>query len=240
MNTLVFLPGGKGFEVAWDFIYNNPNILTSYDSTNVMIIDDRPIRINTYDCITDEQTGKIYDIHIKSYTGIQKTLDNLRGLRDIYVILTTSNMKLRTQLYDQCTSYGFHILNIFEEELSNLKIGNGNFIFKSSISRLATIGNNNVVSTGCIINHHNEIGNNNLFGPGCLLSGTVKIGSNCLIGSGVVFEPHVVIGDSVKICSNVTIKGNISANFSVKSTMDMRWPEVYQGALIRVENHKKE
>jgi UDP-3-O-[3-hydroxymyristoyl] glucosamine N-acyltransferase len=146
-------------------------------------------------------------------------------------------MKLRTQLYDQCISYGFHILNIFEEELPNLKIGDGNFIFKSAVSRLATIGNNNVISTGCIINHHNEIGSHNLFGPGCLLSGTVKIGDNCLIGSGVVFEPHVVIGDFVKICSNVTIVGNIPTGFSVKSTIDMRWPEVYQGSLIRVGKH---
>ena len=79
------------------------------------------------------------------------------------------------------------------------------------------MGDNNLISAHCDIEHHNHIGSHILFGPGVMTSGDVKIGDLCSLGAGVNIEPHVIIGSDTAIASGSTIIFSIPSNTIIKS-----------------------
>jgi UDP-N-acetylbacillosamine N-acetyltransferase len=81
----------------------------------------------------------------------------------------------------------------------------------------ARIGDNNILNTGCIIEHESIIGSNNHISVGVIICGRVIIGNNCFIGAGTV------VIDKVSICDNVITGANSTVISSITE------PGVYVG-----------
>mgnify|MGYP001315456759 CR=1 FL=1 len=56
------------------------------------------------------------------------------------------------------------------------------------LTHALTIGYNNIINTGSIIEHDVFIGNHNHIAPGAIINGGVTIGNNCFIGSGSIIK----------------------------------------------------
>ncbi len=158
--------------------------------------------------------------------------DNEFGL-----ICSSSNVRFREQVWDVYRVWGTW-LNCDRSGV-NCAIGQGNIIFPDvSTDWFTTIGNNNVISAGCVIAHHNKIGSHNLFGPGCLFSGSVTIGSGCRFGSGIVVQPNVTIGDYVDIPSGTVIVSNIPDYTAIKAKTVIGQPLYSAERIVRMKNYE--
>lgn len=70
------------------------------------------------------------------------------------------------------------------------------------------IGENTILSPGCVIYSGTEIGNNTLLGDFCSIREDCKIGNYCIISRNVSVNYNTVIGDRTKIMDNSHITGN--------------------------------
>lgn len=171
-------------------------------------------RIESFECF-DDNKGKGIDQIPKDY----------------YLIISSSNMKFRRDIFALFPTDRF--ININRSAYPMQPMGKGNLIFPNvHFDYFAEIGHNNVISNGTIINHHCKVGSGNLFGTGCLLNGSVIIGNNCTIGAGVIFEPKVKVGNDAFIVSGSVICGDIPARARVLVDKNREYGPIYQGGRI--------
>ncbi len=129
------------------------------------------------------------------------------------IISITSNMKVRKKLYLMLKEHNYLLVNAIHPRAClepSVKVGEGNVIGAFVYAGYgAVIGNNNLITAHCDIEHHNRIGSHILFGPGVMTSGDVTIDDECSLGAGVNVEPHVRIGNNVAIASGSTIISDV-------------------------------
>lgn len=73
----------------------------------------------------------------------------------------------------------------------------------------AVIGENSVLSPGCIVYAGTTIGQNTLLGDHCSIREECRIGDFCLISRNVSVNYHTTIGSYTKIMDNTHITGNM-------------------------------
>lgn len=89
--------------------------------------------------------------------------------------------------------------------------GEANLVFGNVfVNAGVKFGNNNILNTGCIIEHECEIGNHNHISVSAVLCGRVKIGSNCFVGAGVIIKDKISVCDNVIIGAGAVVVKNIS------------------------------
>ncbi len=71
------------------------------------------------------------------------------------------------------------------------------------------IGENCILSPGCVVYHSVEIGNNTLLGDYCSIREECKVGSYCLVSRNVSVNYNTVIGNHTKILDNTHITGDM-------------------------------
>lgn len=155
-----------------------------------------------------------------------------REITDEKIIISSGHMNFRRRIFKDFPREQFININRSIYDDNDLCMGVNNLIFPNvHFDMFHEIGDNNVISSGSIINHHCKIGSGNLFGPACIMSGSVNIGNNCTFGSGIIIQPYVTIGDNVTIPSGTVITGNIVSNSRILVKMN-KYKNIYQGERI--------
>ena len=86
---------------------------------------------------------------------------------------------------------------------------NGFISNKSNISKNVSIGKNNIILSGNLIQTSVEIGDNNIFWNTNHIGHHTKIGNNCFISSHVVISGNCILGDNIFLGVNSTIIDNL-------------------------------
>lgn len=141
----------------------------------------------------------------------------LGGIKDIPegfdLVLAVGDNVIRERLYKDFESRVLktnlrHASAIIEKEFVS---GKSNQILANVyISTCVKIGNNNILNTGCIIEHEVHLGSHNHISVGSILCGRVSIGDGCFIGAGSVVIDKINICDGVTIGANSTVIDNIN------------------------------
>lgn len=215
---IIIIGGGKGADLIIQ--YHRENIDFKYYNKECDICG----------IIDDFSSGERMGVPI---IGTTSDLPNIN--KDYGIIISVSkDMEWRRKIYHVCEDLGFNFYN-FNRSINQtlayeVEIGKGNLIFPDvGFDYFSSVGDNNVISAGCIIAHHNHIGSGNLFGPSCMFSGSVVIGDNCNFGSGVIVEPGVNIGDNCYIASNTTVIKDVSEGTRIVAEFDIKQKEIYNG-----------
>ena len=73
------------------------------------------------------------------------------------------------------------------------------------------IGENTILNTGCIVEHHACVGRHSHIAPGAIILGNAKIGEKCLVGAASVVLPHLNIADGTLVKAKSLVKEDINA-----------------------------
>lgn len=121
--------------------------------------------------------------------------------------------KLRIVLYKRLKQIGAYLPVIRSKSSHCSKhsfIGEGTVIMNCvNVNASADIGVNNIINTGCIIEHDTEIGNHCHISTGAVINGGVKIGDNVFIGSNSVVNQEIRIGRDIIVGSGSVVNKNI-------------------------------
>ena len=178
-----------------------------------------------------ESSGfKIYGIFDDSYrAGSREIISDYRIcgkikaaplLKGSSIVLAVGDNKIRAEFF---SIFRGSLLkeNLFHPEArieKRVSLGFYNQIFaRAYINSGSVIGDNNILNTGCIIEHETVIGNSNHISVGAILCGRVAISDRCFIGAGAV------VIDRIKICSDAIIGAN---SVVIK---DIKKPGIYAG-----------
>ena len=140
-----------------------------------------------------------------SFCGYKKILYNKKNL--IHVLKKTKHafisfgqikdQKSREKVFIELKDLGYKFPTLKAKSAyisKKTEILNGTIIMnKCIINTNSTIGYNNIINTGSIIEHEVSIGNHNHIAPGAIINGGVKIGNNCFIGSGSIIKQGIKI-----------------------------------------------
>ena len=157
--------------------------------------------------------------------GKEADLERLyeKNVFDCAIITTTKN-KRRKELYDKCKKLNITMIKAIDINMGigiNVVIGEGNVICGNGcIGTCTTIGNNNFISSGPCIEHHNKIGSHITTGDNFNTSGLCEVKDLVKIGINVGLEPFVTIGKESRIASNIVLTKSIPNNSLVKKKVD--------------------
>lgn len=181
--------------------------------------------LQLYDSLSNSQHLELVKFYDADITASQKQLfgvdivrgdvvgnvsaDFANGQFDKCIISFSGNIQARSDLYEKLKEQGVQFTNIIHHTAYISKhclIGDGNLIFANvRLGPFCKLGNNNVVSAACSIEHNNIIGSHNTFGPGVLFSGSCTVGDGNKFGTMIGVEPNVSIGSSNIIASSQVV-----------------------------------
>jgi len=193
--------------------------------------------LQLYDSLTNSQSFelvKFYDADIassqKKLFGVDivrgdivknVTADFSNGEFDKCIISFSGNVQARRDLYEQLKDRGVRFANIIHGTAyisEHCLIGEGNLIFANvRLGPFCTVGDNNVISTACSIEHNNIIGSHNTFGPGVLFSGSCTVGDGNKFGTMIGVEPNVSIGSQNIIASSQVVTAPLGNGKLIRS-----------------------
>lgn len=161
--------------------------------------------------------GGIYEnsFHIANEEIISsyKVLGKINEIsQDRMVVLSFGDAQKRKKLFLQLNS------QVLKENLIHptvtiekyFKTEDANQIFANVyINSHVTIGTNNILNTGAVLEHEVRIGSHNHISIGAILCGRTSIGNGCFIGAGATIIDKISISDNVTIGANAVVVSNI-------------------------------
>lgn len=99
-----------------------------------------------------------------------------------------SKMRNRKLMYDKAKSKGYTLANFVHRSVTNncSSIGDNNIIFPGCVVEpFVEIGNNNIVWSMSLLGHNCNVGNHNYISAKCMIAGNVVFSDLCFIGNGV-------------------------------------------------------
>lgn len=142
-------------------------------------------------------------------------IDDLEKMdREIQLICAIVSTK-RWQFIQQMEEMGFQFTSIIHPtaRVSRMAtVGNGTLI--SSGVQVAThtrIGEHVIINRGALIGHHNSIGDYSTISPGSILAGNITIGRRVWIGLGAMILEKNTIGDQAVIGAGSLVTRDIPA-----------------------------
>lgn len=137
--------------------------------------------------------------------------------RNIPILITPDNPKLKFKLYQLYSSCGFQFANLISSTArisSYSSIGSiGTIIYPNArISTNAEIGNFVRIHAGCSIGHDVQIGSFSNVAPMSVILGRVSIGKNVYIGANSTVLPDLIIGDNSIIGAGAVVTKSIPNN----------------------------
>ena len=144
--------------------------------------------------------------HKNEYGEVIGGIDDLNSYpSDIAIAIAFGNPKRIAETVEKITNHKVYFPNIIAPDTifldkSNFSIGNGNIITSGCwISCNVDIGNFNVFNCFITIGHDAQIGNFNSVMPAVKISGNVSIGNHNLLGVSSVILQQIKIGDNTII-----------------------------------------
>ncbi len=140
---------------------------------------------------------------------------------DAAIVVVTGAVDERMKLFESLVRMGIKAANVVDPSVAiraNVKMGTGNLIMPACfLSTCVTIGDNNFLAAGTMIEHHSVIGSHCTFGPRCALSGAVRVGSRVKFGMGVLVEPYLSLGDDSLVASGVVVTQSVPEKSTLKA-----------------------
>lgn len=122
-----------------------------------------------------------------------------------------SNMRNRKILFDKAKKKEYQLINYIHPsvDVRNMTIGENNIIFSGSIIEpFVTMGDNNVIWSMTLLGHHMSLGNHNYISAQCLLAGHASIKNLCFIGNGVNMIDSLTIENETYIVAGSNLRKN--------------------------------
>lgn len=169
---------------------------------------------STFDSVTDyEVAGFIDELCTGKFLGkpIYNSIEEVPNHRSLFYHIAVGDCELRKHFYTKCKDAGARLVNIIHPSACVSKyavLGEGNFIGRfATVGVDVKIGDNNLLNSGCIVEHGCRIGNHNNICPQAVLNGDEIVDDLCFIGSNSVLKGDLHIGsNSVVGCGAVCVK----------------------------------
>jgi len=157
------------------------------------------------------------------------------------VVIGFDNLnKTRAERYNQAKEKGYELVSYISSKAyvaSNVKIGENCFIAEfNSIQACSEIGDNVVLMSSNVINHHCKIKDHNWISAGVIIAGCTTIESYCFIGVNASIGNGISIGRETYISAGANITKSreqesvfIAANtpkFKLTSPMFLRFTKM--------------
>ena len=178
--------------------------------------------IKFYDADMESSQIKLFGIDIVRGDIVQNvTADFSEGQFDKCIISFSADIQARTDLFEKLKGQGIQFANIIHDTAyisEHCLIGEGNLIFANvRVGPFCTLGDNNVISSACSIEHNNIIGSHNTFGPGVLFSGSCTVRNGNKFGTMIGVEPNVSIGSQNIIASSQVVTSPLGNGKLIRS-----------------------
>jgi sugar O-acyltransferase (sialic acid O-acetyltransferase NeuD family) len=155
---------------------------------------------------------KLWGSTYQGYT----VLGNLRRLKSIphdAVVVAIGSNRIRADLFEELRITGEEFVVTCHSAASigtGIRIGKGTMICGSAIINTESeIGDNVILNTNAIIEHHCKIGNHSHIAPGSILGGNVNVGEGVLVGLGACVLPGVKLGNWSTIGAGAVVNRNV-------------------------------
>ncbi len=123
----------------------------------------------------------------------------------VFVAIGYKSMRAREAVYTKLKASGFQLINLVCSSsymAKNVSIGNNNFIMPGAVIEPdVKMGDNNVVWSNATVCHDSIIGDHNFFAANVTIGGAVSIGNQNFIGFSSVVHQHIRIGNETLIGS---------------------------------------
>ena len=131
---------------------------------------------------------------------------------EVYQMLVAigyNNMRNRKILFDKAKNKQYQLINYIHPsvDVKNMSMGENNIIFSGSIIEpFVSIGNNNIIWSMTLLGHHMSLENHNYISAKCLLAGHVSIKNLCFIGNGVNMIDSLIVENETYIVSGSNMR----------------------------------
>lgn len=128
-------------------------------------------------------------------------------------ILGIGDNRIRARVAESVLSNGARLINVVHPTAwvsSTVDLGKGVFIGANvSVNALASVGDQSLLNTGCILEHECILGSAVHLGPGSVLAGNVKVGDYTFVGANAVVRQGVTIGRNAIIGAGAVVVGDV-------------------------------
>ncbi len=147
--------------------------------------------------------------------GGQDYLEILLRKKSNNYFLAIGDNYVRKNIYNFLVKHEANLPNLFDPYSfvdQSVVYGHGNIFFHNSyVGPLAKLGCNNILNTGCVVEHNSSVLNHCHLAPNSVICGNSHIDDLCFIGAN-----STVIND-LKICSEINIGAGSTVIKSIKN-----------------------
>ncbi len=120
--------------------------------------------------------------------------------------------RLRASKYAEAKAKGYKMITYVSSKAitwPGASIGENSYIFEQGVLMpFSRIGNDVVVSIGCLVGHHSIICDHSFLSAHSVVLGGVTIGTHCILGANSTIKDYITVGDSCVIAVGTSITKN--------------------------------
>jgi sugar O-acyltransferase (sialic acid O-acetyltransferase NeuD family) len=203
---LLLIGGGYGAVQVLDIVHNTPG------QRVVAIMDDNPTLVGR----------RVGGVPVIGGVSAEKAAELFQaGEFDAALCTVSTSIPFRERVFNEWRARGIPFANVIHPSAvigTNVALGQGNIILAlCKVGAAARVGDNNVLSSYCSIEHHCILDNHCSFGPAVITSSGVHIHDRVLCGTGIFIEPFIEIGADSVVGSGCAIWSHIPERSIVKT-----------------------
>jgi UDP-N-acetylbacillosamine N-acetyltransferase len=134
---------------------------------------------------------------------------------DLVIAIGYRSMRARANCFIRATQWGYRMPSVISTAATiaaNATLGANNLVFPGVvIEPFAAIGNHNVFWPGTVVCHHSRVGHFNYFSPGSIVAGNCMIGDECFLGTRASAIDGVHMPDGCHLLPGSILQQNAAA-----------------------------
>ena len=151
--------------------------------------------------------------------GGQDFLEVLLRRKSNNYFLAIGDNSVRKSIYDFLAQNKAKLPNLFDPYSfvdQSAEYGQGNIFFHNSyVGPLVKLGCNNIINTGCVVEHNSSILNHCHLAPNSVICGNCEIDDLCFIGANSTIIDNIKISRGIKLGAGSTVTKSIKNKFSI-------------------------
>ncbi len=161
------------------------------------------------------EEGSFDGLPVVAFEDVQRLYPTDRFL--MFVAVGYSTMRARKLMYDKARLKGYRFISYVDSSAiidETVSIGNNNVILMGSIlEAFSSLGDNNIIWASVIISHDVKVGSHCFFASQSLIGGNCYIGDNCFFGFNSTCIQDVNVGNESLVGAKSLVLSN-TAEFS--------------------------